>query len=397
MVLMRIVHTSDWHLGRSFGPVSLHDDQVAFCHEFVRIVEEHDADLVVIAGDIYDRAVAPTESIDLLRETLRWLRKLDVVVAIISGNHDGADRLSPYDDLLDGSGVYVRGGYEGVGRVIPLEFDDGPLDLVLLPFLNPMSAPDEDPGHTAEEKIERSVRRTHQQVLADAIEQARSELRAPRSVAVAHAFVTGGDRPEDQPKESTSERALEVGGQGAVNAAVFDGFSYTALGHLHRPQNVGSDTIRYCGTPLPYSFSEDHQKSVSIIDMDAGGAVEISTADLNVGRRVYSMTGAMDELLDPANHPDAVECFVRATVTDPGLVLDAKSRLEATYPLTIEVHLQPAGGTATTAAEPMALPDRLNPLETVLAFWAERESTQPTDVERALLRAAVEVAEQEAT
>ncbi|HBU03110.1 MAG TPA: exonuclease SbcCD subunit D, partial [Acidimicrobiaceae bacterium] len=351
MVLMRIVHTSDWHLGRSFGPVSLHDDQVAFCHEFVRIVEEHDADLVVIAGDIYDRAVAPTESIELLRETLRWLRKLDLVVAIISGNHDGADRLSPYDDLLDGSGVYVRGGYEGVGRVIPLEFDDGPLDLVLLPFLNPMSAPDDDPGHTAEKKIERSVRRTHQQVLADAIEQARSELRAPRSVAVAHAFVTGGDRPEDQPKESTSERVLEVGGQGAVNAAVFDGFSYTALGHLHRPQNVGSDIIRYCGTPLPYSFSEDHQKSVSIIDMDAGGAVEISTADLNVGRRVYSMIGTMDELLDPANHPDAVECFVRATVTDPGLVLDAKSRLEATYPLTIEVHLQPAGGTATTAAE----------------------------------------------
>jgi exonuclease SbcD len=389
---VRIAHTSDWHLGRSFGPVSLHEDQVAFCDVFVDLVGEHDVDLVLIAGDIFDRAIAPTESIELFRTTLRRLRDLDVTVAVISGNHDGADRLSPYDDLLDGSGVYVRGGYEGIGRVISLEFDDGPLDLVLLPFLDPIASPDDDPDRTADEKLERSVRRTHHEVLASAVAQARPGLHASRSVAVAHAFVIGGDRPEDRPQESESERVLEIGGHGAVNASVFEGFSYTALGHLHRPQHVGRETIRYCGTPLAYSFSEDHQKSITIVEMDVDGAVEIKTVDLNVGRKVYSMMGTMEELLDPASHPQAVERFVRATVTDAGLVLDAKSKLEAQYPLTIEVHLQPSGSTTTAEAAPPASPDRIDPLETVIAFWTERQGAGPNDLERRLLTAAVEAA-----
>ncbi len=394
---MRIAHTSDWHLGRSFGPVSLHDDQASFCDVFVGIVNDHDVDLVIIAGDIFDRAIAPTESIELFRTTLRRLRDLEVTVAVISGNHDGADRLSPYDDLLDGSGVYVRGGYEGIGRVIPLEFRDGPLDLVLLPFLDPIAAPDDDPDRTVDEKLDRSVQRTHHEVLADAVKQTHSELRAPRSVAVAHAFVIGGDRPEDRPQESDSERVVEVGGHGAVNASVFKGFSYTALGHLHRPQNVGRENIRYCGTPLPYSFSEDHQKSVTIVDMDAAGAVEIDTVRLAVGRKVYSMTGTMEELLDSTSHRDAEGRFVRATVTDPGVVLDAKSRLEARYPLTVEVHLQPSGVVATTAVELQASPDRIDPLETVVAFWSERQGAEPDDLERELLTAAVAAATKEAS
>ena len=386
---MRIVHTSDWHLGRSFGPVSLRADQAAFCDEFVRIVEDQRADLVVIAGDIFDRPVAPIESIELFRSTLQRLSSLDAIVAVISGNHDGADRLSPYGNLFDGSGVYIRGGYEGVGRVIPLEFDDGPLDLVLLPFLNPIAAPDDNPDRTVEEKLERSVRRTHHQVLADAIERARGELQAPRSVAVAHAFVVGGSQPE----ESDSERVLEVGGTGAVSASVFDGFSYTALGHLHRPQKVGRETIRYCGTPLPYSFSEDHQKSVTVVDMDADGDVAISTIDLDVGRKVYSMKGTMDELLAEGSHPEAVNRFVHATVTDPGVVLDAKSRLEARYPLTIEVKLQPSGLAAKAGAAPSVLPDRLDPLTTVLTFWNERMGAEPSELHEAVLTAAVEAAE----
>ena len=122
---MRVIHTSDWHLGRSFGPVSLRRDQEAFCDWFVATAVEHRADLVVIAGDLYDRAVAPTESIELFRATVRRLRAANIVVAAISGNHDGADRVSPYDDLLDAGGMYVRGGYEGVGRVVTLTFADG--------------------------------------------------------------------------------------------------------------------------------------------------------------------------------------------------------------------------------------------------------------------------------
>ncbi|MGA1495279.1 MAG: metallophosphoesterase family protein [Rhodothermales bacterium] len=147
---MRIIHTSDWHLGRSFGPVSLRDAQERFCDRLVAVTREEQIDLVVIAGDIYDRAIAPNEAIELFRDTVRRLRDAGSIVAAISGNHDGADRVSPYDDLLDASGVYIRGGYEGVGRVVTHEFSDGPLDLVLVPFLDPQGAPD-DFGEVASE------------------------------------------------------------------------------------------------------------------------------------------------------------------------------------------------------------------------------------------------------
>ena len=369
---MRILHTSDWHLGRSFGPVPLHDDQATFCDFLVDLVTRRELDLVVIAGDIYDRAVAPTESIELFRRTLRRLRDAGAVVAVISGNHDGADRLSPYDDLLDGSGIYVRGGYEGIGRVIPLEFHDGPLDLVLLPFLDPMAAPDDD-ARPVGEKLHRRNRKTHHEVLAEAIDRVHSELQAPRSLAVAHAFVTGGVRPGDGPQESDSERVLEIGGQGAVDATLFDDFSYTALGHLHRPQNVGRATIRYCGTPLPYSFSEDHPKSVTIVDMDPDGACVIEVVDVEVGRKVQSLTGTMAELLDPDLHTEAEDRFVRATITDPGVVLDAKARLETRFPWTIEVRLHPRGSAPSSPLDQPLAPDHIDPLETVVTFWTERQ------------------------
>ncbi|MFM7508519.1 MAG: exonuclease SbcCD subunit D [Actinomycetota bacterium] len=139
---MRIAHTSDWHLGRSFGEVSLRDDQARFCDWFVELVREEACELVVIAGDIYDRAIAPTESIDLFRDTVRRLLATRAKVVAITGNHDAADRVAAYSELLDQSGLLLRGGYDRIGEVIPLPASDGPLDLVLLPFLHPQNAPD---------------------------------------------------------------------------------------------------------------------------------------------------------------------------------------------------------------------------------------------------------------
>jgi exonuclease SbcD len=300
---MRILHTSDWHLGRSFGAVSLRHEQEQFCELLINVVRSESVDLLVVAGDIYDRAIAPTESIELFRETIRRARSSGTVIAAISGNHDGADRVSPYDDLLDASGVYVRGGYEGVGRVIHHDFDDGPLDLVLLPFLDPQGAPDQFGGSDETDALERRRRRTHNDVLSAAIDLAIPSLSAPRSLAIAHAFVTGGS-------VSDSERALEVGGTGEVSGELFSPFSYTALGHLHRPQDITRPTLRYSGTPMPYSYSEDHQKSLTLIDMDASGGAEISLIDVNVSRGVRTVIGAMDELLDPQRHTDAHDRFV---------------------------------------------------------------------------------------
>lgn len=393
---MRILHTSDWHLGRSFGPVSLAGEQERFCDALADIAADQRIELVVIAGDIYDRAIAPTHSIELFRDTVRRLRSAGVVIAAISGNHDGADRVSPYDDLLDASGVYIRGGYEGIGRVIRHEFADGPLDLALLPFLDPQAAPDlfgaTPAGESGEggDALERRRRRTHQSVLAAAMATTRAGLAAPRSLAVAHAFVTGGS-------VSDSERQLEVGGTGEVPADIFDGFSYTALGHLHRPQDITRPTLRYSGTPMPYSFSEDHTKSVTVIDMDPTGVCAIDAIDLAVGRGVRTITGTIDELLEPARHPDAHERFVRAIVTDRETVLDAKARLERVYPHVVEVRLEPAGGRAAVAAGPTVEIHELRPIDAVTGFWADLEGSEPDGDLLDILTSAVATAERGAS
>lgn len=382
---MKIIHTSDWHLGRSFGAMSLHRDQADFCEWLTDLVESSGINLVVIAGDIYDRSIAPIDSIELFRKTIRDLRAAGAVIAVISGNHDGPDRLSPYDDLLDLSGVYIRGGYEGVGRVVTHSFEDGPLDIALLPFLDPQSAPDGYGDQAVADASERRRRRTHHSVLADGIQAVHNELKSPRSIAVAHAFVSGGS-------VSDSERALEVGGTGAVEASLFDRFSYTALGHLHRPQEITRPSLRYSGTPLAYSFSEEHAKSVTMVEMLPDGHCEIETIEVPVGRAVKTISGPIETLLDPASHPDAHDRFVRAIISDRETVIEPKARLEAVYPFITEIRLSPVGGVDLDIE---AIPDiaEVDPIEAVRMFWVEVEGTDPDADTEILLTAAVEFAQ----
>ncbi len=383
---MRIAHTSDWHLGRSFGEVSLRDDQARFCDWFVELVGEQGCELVVIAGDIYDRAIAPTESIDLFRDTVRRLLATGARVVAITGNHDAADRVAAYSELLDRSGLLLRGGYDRIGEVIPLPASDGPLDLVLLPFLHPQIAPDgfgtdpaaRDDEHGGSEDVDvdvllrRRSRRTHASVLTDAVALSRPHLTSGRSLAVAHAFVAGG-------AESESERRLEVGGTGQVPAELFSGFSYTALGHLHRPQDVtvAGGHVRYSGTPLPYSFSEDHPKSVTIVDLAADGTCTVEEVPVPVGRSVHRISGTIDELLEPGRFPHAHGGFVQATVTDRETVTEAKARLLDVYPFVVEVRLAPL----TDGHEPVAVPENIRevpPLQAVSSFWEAAEGSPPT-------------------
>lgn len=388
---MRILHTSDWHLGRNFGPVSLLADQAAFVDWLVQSCAEQQIDLVVIAGDVYDRAIPPTEAVVLFREALLRLQRAGHTVAVITGNHDGADRVAAYDELVDASGVYVRGGYTKVGEVLALEFADGPLDLVLLPFLDPQGAPDSlaaaaGDDSASDDAYERRLRRTHQSVLVAAIEAAATRRRAGiRSVAVSHAFVTGGEASE-------SERQLSVGGAATVDVTVFDGFSYTALGHLHRPQQV-APTVRYSGTPLPYSFSEAHRKSVTVVDLAATGACSITEVAVPVGRAVLTVEGTIDQLL--RHEPTAAEqaSLVRAIVTDPGVVLDAKPRLSKVYPYVVEIELRPPVRTDETG-RPVVDRRVVSATEAADAFWEASTAGPPTPEQATLLHAAIAAAEE---
>jgi DNA repair protein SbcD/Mre11 len=426
---MRILHTSDWHLGRSFGPVSLHADQQAFLDWLVELVVVERVDLVVVAGDLYDRAIPPTDSVALLRDTLERLVAHRVRVVAIAGNHDGPDRVAAYDGLTDLAGVVVRGGFGRAGALTTLELDDGPLDVVAVPYLDPVLVPpawaeltaaavpakaapapappplavpavgDEptnlfdfleastapEPAPAPAPATGGAPLRTHHAVLAEALRRAAAEQRSPRRLAVAHAFVSGA-LPSD------SERLLTVGGTAEVGVELFDGFHYVALGHLHRPQRVtaGVDHVRYSGTPLPYSFSETHPKQVVLVDMAPDGTTEVCTVEVPVGRGVATVTGTLDELLADPTHRGAVDRFVRAVLTDPGYVVDAKSRLQARFPHVVEVVLAPVRpDTSAPQGAGAGAVRRMAPLEAAVGFWLDVTGDEPTEVERSLLESAL--------
>jgi DNA repair protein SbcD/Mre11 len=375
---MRVLHTSDWHLGRSFGPVSLLDDQQGFIDWLVELTTAERIELVVVAGDLYDRAVPPVEAIVMFRDAIRRLRATGATVVAITGNHDGADRVASYGDLIDASGVFLRGGFHRVGEVIGLDAADGPVDIIPIPFLDPGMAPGGE-------------RRTHHDVVAQAIAHSHQWRRGVRSLAIAHAFVAGGTSCD-------SERLLSIGGSSLVDASVFDGISYTALGHLHRPQALGEHgVIRYSGTPLAYSFSETEAKSVTVIEMALDGSCRIEQRAVPVGRGVATITGRLDDLLRREPDHEAQRSFVRAVITDPGVVLDAKARLAELYPYVVEIELRPDRLGPTTEPIDRGRLGVTNPLDTALGFWTDVSGEPPDAAVTELLASALDTARQRAT
>ena len=377
---MRVLHTSDWHLGRAFGPVSLQQHQAAFIDWLVEVVAAEHIDLVVVAGDLFDRALPPAWAVDLMRDSLMRLRGAGAHIALISGNHDGPERVAAYDVFVEQAGLYVRGGYRGAGQVVTLPFADGPLDLVLLPYLEPALEPDASQPEPEPEPGEGRRRRTHHDVLAAAASRAAAALRSPRSLAVAHAFVVGGH----DVAVSDSERQLTVGGTAEVGVEVFAPFSYTALGHLHTPQQVGAPHVRYSGTPLAYSFSETVAKQVVVVDLAAHGTVGVTEIPVPVGRGVVTVRGTMAELL-ARPQPDAVHRWVRAELLDPTPVVDAKVRLADVYPHVVEVDWQPPSRSKGADSVPVDHRRRLGPAEVVHEYWADLHGTDPTPAELAAL------------
>lgn len=376
---MKILHTSDWHLGRSFGSVSLHDVQEAFCAWLLDTALANDVELLVVAGDLYDRSIPPQESVVLWRETLKAFHRAGIAVVAIAGNHDGADRVAAFDGLTDDARIFVRGGYDRAGEILTLDFADGPLGIALLPFLDPQLAPPEWKAELAEA----GTRPTHESVLKLAMDRARGAVGTTRSLAVAHAFVSGSATAE-------SERQLTVGGTDQVSAEVLSGFSYVALGHLHTPQKVaGSEAIRYSGTPISYSFSETGAKSVVLLDMTVDGHCSIETLSVPVGRGVVTLTGTIDELLADGTFPEAVELYVKAVLTDSAYVVDAKARLLVKYPYCTDVVMQLAGTSGALSAK-QEIRSALAPGDAAEKFWKDIVNEPLTSLQRETVVAAID-------
>jgi len=322
---MRLLHTSDWHLGRTLHGFSLIDAQRDAVDFLVDQAIARHVDLFILAGDVFDRAVPPIEGLRILNDAVSRLSAASIATVIIAGNHDSGERLSTYSSVLR-DGVWVVGGAEVLATPLVLDDQHGEVLVYALPFLDPDLV-----RHTLAdgEPLERS----HDAVMARAlelIEADRRERGSPRSVAVGHAFVVAAELPE----VSESERDLSIGGVQSVPVARFgDSFSYVALGHLHRPQQVGSTAIRYSGSLLRYSFSESgHEKSFVIVDIGAPGSeIGIEQVEIDQPRPMSRLRGSMAELVSDA-HAEAREHFVELTVAEESYPERMHAVLDAVYP-----------------------------------------------------------------
>ena len=385
---MRFLHTADWHLGRSFHGESLLDAQAGAVDHVVVVAREAAVDAVVVAGDLYDRALPPVDAVRLADDALRRLSEVAPVV-VISGNHDSAARLGFGSALLDRAGVHLRTAPGACAEPVVL----GEACVYAIPYLEPDLVRAElgcgGRGHAA--------------VLGAAMDRVRWDLaRRPagtRSVVVAHAFVSGAEA-------SDSERDLAVGGVGSVPAATFAGVDYVALGHLHGPQRVGG-RARYAGSPLAFSFSEARQrKSLAIVDLDGGDPqvellprdprVELLPRDPGVellpcpvSRPLAVLRGTLDELLaDPAlaAHERA---WVQATVTDPIRPRDAMGRLRRRFPHAVVLAFDPQGEGAETSGSYTERLHGLDDADLVASFVRDVRGAEAAEDELALLRDAL--------
>lgn len=335
---MKFLHTSDWHLGRAFHRVNLLGAQAVFIDHLIETVREHEVDAVLVAGDIYDRAVPPLPAVELYDRALHRLADLGVPTVMISGNHDSARRLGVGARLIDRAGIHLRTDPAGCADPVVLTDVHGDVALYGLPYLEPALVKDQ----FGAEKV------SHEAVLGAAMDRIRADLagRAPgtRSIVLAHAFVVGG-------QASDSERDITVGGVEAVPASVFDGVDYAALGHLHGSQAI-AERVRYSGSPLAYSFSEaDHRKTMWLIELGADGdIVHAERVDTPVPRTLARLRGRLEDLLSDPAHQVHEDAWVEATLTDPVRPDDPMARLGARFPHTLTLAFDPEGREEETGA-----------------------------------------------
>ncbi|MFE6739576.1 exonuclease SbcCD subunit D [Streptomyces tubercidicus] len=375
---MRFLHTSDWHLGRSFHRVNLLAAQRAFLDHLVATVRAREIDAVLVAGDVYDRAVPPLAAVELFDDALHRLAGLGVPTVMISGNHDSARRLGVGSGLMERAGIHLRTDPAECGTPVVLADAHGPVALYGLPYLEPAMVRDTLGARRAD----------HAEVLGAAMDRVRADLAGrptgTRSVVLAHAFVTGG-------AVSDSERDITVGGVASVPVTVFDGVDYAALGHLHGCQTL-TGRVRYSGSPLAYSFSEaGHRKSSWIVELDADGAVHAERVDCPVPRPLARIRGRLEQLLDDpaaARHEDS---WVEATLTDTARPHEPMARLVKRFPHLVSLVFDPdEGPTRSLASYAQRLRGRSD--QEIAEDFVEhvRSGRAADEQERAELRSAID-------
>lgn len=371
---MRLLHTSDWHLGRSFHGVDLLGAQAAFLDHLVATVRSERVDVVVVAGDVHDRALPPVDAVRLLDDALDRLLDAGARVVVSSGNHDSPQRLGFGARRAEAAGLHLRTDPADAHRPVLLPDAHGEVAVYALPYL--------EPALVAQGL---GTRPTHPQVVGAALARVRADLASrpgARSVVAAHAFVSGA-APSD------SERDIRVGGVGVVSRTLFDDFSYAALGHLHGPQRLAR-TVRYSGSPLPYSFSEAGQtKGSLLVHLGAAGVEEVETVPAPVQRPLVVLRGRLADLLADPGLAHAEQAFCQVVLTDAQRPSAPMERLRTRFPHTVHLAFEPEGA----VRDRRSYTERVRGLDdeqVCCSFLTDVRGRDADDAERTLLRQALE-------
>lgn len=357
---MKFVHLSDLHLGKRVNEFSMIEDQAYILTKILGIIREERPDGVLIAGDIYDKSVPSVEAVSLFDDFLKQLSRQQTQVFIISGNHDSPERLGFASELIALSGIHIAPAYDGMVCPVSLEDGYGTVNVYMLPFIKPVHVRSAFP----EEKAE-----SYTEAVSAAI--AHMDIReGERNILIAHQFVTGAARCESED--------ISVGGLDNVDASVFDAFDYVALGHIHGPQQIGRESVRYCGTPLKYSFSEAKQrKSVTVAELKEKGNLGIRTVSLTPLRDLRELKGTYEELANRKNYEGtSLEDYLHITLTDEEDIVDAVGKLRVIYPNLMKLdydNRRTRENREITGGDEM---EAKTPMELVWEFY-ERQNNQP--------------------
>ena len=313
---MKLIHLSDLHIGKRVNEISMIEDQEYILLQILQIIDEEKADAVLIAGDVYDKSIPSAEAVTLFDDFLCRLAKRNVPVLIISGNHDSPERLAFGNRLMENCGIHISPVYDGNIAAVTLKDLHGDVDFWLLPFIKPAHVK----RYFPDEGIE-----TYTDACRVAIEKMGMDA-SKRNVLLTHQFVTGAATCESE--------EISVGGSDNVDASVFEAFDYVALGHIHAPQNIGSNRIRYCGTPLKYSLSEaTHHKSVTVVNLGPKGELELQLRPLTPKHDLRQIRGTFAELTDKSFYEGtATEDYIHIALTDEEDVPEAVGKLRLIYP-----------------------------------------------------------------
>lgn len=374
---MKFIHVSDLHIGKRVNEFSMIEDQKVILQQITQIVEEQKPDGVLLAGDIYDKSIPSVEGVNLFDRFLTELYQLGTAVFLVSGNHDGAERLNFGTKIMEENKVYLAGVYQGEMKKITMEDEYGELNVYLLPFVKPGMV---TPYFPEVETYEQAV---------DAIVKATQVDTSKRNVLVAHQFVVHG---QTSPMCCDSEQE-SIGGIDHIDAKIFEPFDYVALGHLHQAQKIGRDTIRYAGSPLKYSFSEvKHKKSVTMVTLGKKGEVSYELLPLIPVRDMREIKGPIDALIDPINYTKAnTNDYIHATLTDEDNIIDAIGRLRTVYPNVMRLDFENSRTAANEGAKTRASDvTKKNPMELFEEFYENQNNTKMSETQAEIMRGLLE-------